>query len=245
MKKLLVATLLTFFTFSASAGMRLLPFTQTEIEFVGDSKTYDVDYYSISEITVEEVAVGDELVWAPQYKGFDKNLGEIIMVVDKLIALGKKIWTIVDAGKPVVNMNMGSPISVLPKTDGGDLAAFYDMDSWSMPMAKTYKVSFKNGFGSKVIGFDYTVNFQWGGKYNNKGAYLTGLNVQASNVSVSWGFKFDASSELVSIVNHGSKDDPVAGASLRVQYKAKTVLREINTSESFHVTGNGQIQKLY
>ncbi|PIK15648.1 hypothetical protein [Halobacteriovorax sp. JY17] len=245
MKKFLAATLLTIFTFSASAGMRSLPFTQTDLEFVDDSKTYDVDYHTISEVTVEEVEIGDEFVWAPQYKGFEKNLGEVIMVVDKLIALGKKIWVIVEAGKPVVTVNMGAPISVLPKTDNGQLAAFYNMDSWSMPMARTYKVSFKNGFGSSVIGFDYTVNFQWGGKYEDKGAYLTGLNVQASNVSVSWGFNFDANSELVSIVNHGSKDSPVAGASVRVNYTAKSVLREIKTSETFHVTGNGLIQKLY
>ncbi|ATH07855.1 hypothetical protein BIY24_07795 [Halobacteriovorax marinus] len=245
MKKLLGATLITLFAFSSSAAMHSLPFTQTDLEYVDESKTYDVDYHTISEITVEEVEIGDELVWAPQYKGFDKNLGEIIMVVDKLIALGKKIWTIVEAGKPVVTVDMGKPISVLPKTDSGQLAAFYDMDSWSMPMARTYKVSFKNGFGSSVIGFDYTVNFQWGGRYEYKGAYLTGLNVQASNVSVSWGFNFDASSELVSIVNHGSRDNPVAGAAVRVKYTAKSVLREIKTSESFHVTGNGQIQKLY
>ncbi len=245
MKKIIAATLLMIFALSASAGIRTLDFTQTDIEANIDSKGYDVDYYSISEITVEEVEVGDELVWASQYKGFDKSLGEVIMVVDKLIALGKKIWPIVEAGKPVINVNMNSPISVLPKNLDGGLVQFYDMDSWSMPIAKTYKVNFKNGFGSSVINFDYTVNFQWGGKYEDKGAYITGLNVQASNVSVSWGFDFDANSELVSIVNHGSKDSPVAGAAIRVNYKAKSVLREIQTSESFHVTGNGQVQKLY
>ena len=245
MKKIIAATLITFLSFSSNAEIRSIPFTQTEIDVVEDSKGYDVDYHSISEITVEEVEVGSELVWGSQYKGFDKNLGEIIMIVDKLIALGKKIWPIVEAGKPVIQVDMASAISVLPKNLEGELVEFYDMYSWSMPRAKTYKVNFKNGFGSSVISFDYTVNFQWGGQYEDKGAYITGLNVQASNVSVSWGFEFNASSELVSIVNHGSKDSPIAGAGVRVSYKAKSILREIQTSESFHVTGDGKIQKLY
>lgn len=240
MKKLLSATLLTLIAFSSHAGMRSLPFTQTEIQQVDSSKSYDEDYFSISEITVTEVEIGDELVWASQYKGFEKNLGEIIMAVDKLIALGKKIWAIVEAGKPVVNVNMGTPISVLPK----DSSAFYDMDSWSTPMVRTYRVEYKNGFGSSVISFDYTVNFQHSGKYQGKGSYITGLNVQASNTSVSWGFNFDASSQLISIANMGSSDEPVAGATIRINYAAKSVLRSISTSESFHVDGNGKLTEL-
>ncbi|OUR94073.1 hypothetical protein A9Q84_18340 [Halobacteriovorax marinus] len=240
MKKLLSATLITLITFSSQAGMRSLPFTQTEIVRVDDSKFYDEDYFTISEITVEEVEIGDELVWASQYKGFEKDLGEVIMMVDKLIALGKKIWAIVEAGKPVVNVNMATPISVLPK----EASAFYDMDSWSSPLVRTYRVVYKNGFGSSVISFDYTVNFQHSGKHDGKGAYITGLNVQASNTSVSWGFNFDASSQLISIANVGSSADPVAGATLRINYSAKSILRSISTSESFHVDGNGKLTEL-
>ncbi|WP_372654927.1 hypothetical protein [Halobacteriovorax sp.] len=245
MKKIITATLLIILTLSASAEVTNLPFSQTKIDGSDDSKGYDVDYHTISEITVEEIEIGDELVWASQYKGFDKNLGEIILVIDKLIALGKKIWPIIEAGKPVIHTSMGDPISVLPKTLDGELIEFYDMHSWSMPMAKTYRVDFKNGFRSSVISFDYTVYFQHGGQYEDKGAYITGLNVQASNVSVSWGFEFSARSELVSIVNHGSNDSPIAGAAIRVDYTAKSILREIQTAESFHVTGKGQIKKLY
>lgn len=244
MKNLLLVSLFTFITLTTQGATRELSFTQVPLANVDDSKSYDEDYFTISKITVTEIEINDELVWAPQYLGFDKNLGEVIMVVDKLIALGKKIWTIIEAGKPVVNVNMGAPISVLPRTEDGDAVAFYDMDSWNMPMAKTYKVEYKNGFGMNVIAFDYTVNFQYGGKYNDKGAYITGLNVQASNTTVSWGFNFDAKSQLMSIVNHGSKDSPVAGAMIRIDYTAKSVFRQISTSESFHVNGLGKIQAM-
>jgi hypothetical protein len=244
MKNLLTVFMFTFLTLTAQAEVRSLPFTQTTIEGLDDSKTYDEDYFTISEITVTDVEISNDLVWAPQYLGFDKNLGQVIMVVDKLIALGKKIWPIIEAGKPVVNVNIGAPISVLPRSEDGDAIAFYNMDSWNMPMAKTYKVEYKNGFGMNVIAFDYTVNFQYGGKYQGAGAYITGLNVQASNTTVSWGFDFDAKSQLMSIVNHGSLEEPVAGATIRIDYTAKSILRQISTSESFHVNGLGKIQPL-
>ena len=244
MKNLLIVSMFTLLAYSVNADARNLPFTQIILEQEDDSKTYDEDYFTISEITVTELEVSDDLVWAPQYIGFDKNIGSAIMVIDKLIALGKKIWPIIEAGRPVVDINMAAAISVLPRTEDGDAVAFYNMDSWNMPMARTYKVEYKNGFGMKVIAFDYTVNFQYGGKYNDTGAYITGLNVQASNTVVSWGFDFNAKSQLISIVNHGSKTNPVAGATIRIDYIAKSILRQINTSESFHVSGKGLIQPL-
>ena len=244
MKNLVTILVFAFVAFNVQAEVRSLPFTQTTIQGIDESKTYDEDYFTISKITVIEVEVTNDLVWAPQYLGFDKTLGEVIMVVDKLIALGKKIWPIIEAGKPVLNVDMGAPISVLPRAEDGDAIAFYNMDSWNMPKAKTYKVEYTNGFGMNVISFDYTVNFQYGGKYQGVGSYITGLNVQASNTTVSWGFNFSATSQLISIVNHGSLEDPVAGATIRIDYTAKSILRQISTSESFHVNGNGRIKAL-
>ena len=35
------------------------------------------------------------------------------MTIDKLVALGKKLYAIVEAGKPVVDVNMNNKVSVL------------------------------------------------------------------------------------------------------------------------------------
>ena len=189
-------------SFSAVGDVKVLPFFQQKIEgaeLPADSK-YDEDYFTIGKVTVTEVDTPIEYL---DDKTDVKNLGQAIMVVDKLIALGKKIWAIIEAGRPVLNTNLMTPLSVLPKTDDPD-AAFYQMEGWSAPKAVTYRVQYENLFGMTVIAFDYTVIFQYAGKYDGTGNYITGLNVKASNVSVAWGFNFDANSSLVNIANRGS-----------------------------------------
>jgi hypothetical protein len=74
---------------------------------------------------------------------------------------------------------------------------------------------------------------------------LTGVDVSASNISVSWGFNFNATSNLVSIANRGTEDDPIASATVKIQYEASSVLRNIQSAQSFHVTGAGDIEQVY
>ncbi|EQC44207.1 hypothetical protein [Bacteriovorax sp. Seq25_V] len=199
-------------------------------------------YFEISEIQVKELPP-----LKANHEALDEqkvDLKQIAMVIDGIIAIGKKIWPIIEAGKPVVDVNMGQGVSVIPFKKGDDLnATFMDMENWSAPVAKRYNVTYKNGFGAKVISFDYTVMFQHSGSFEEKGKYLTGVNVVASNISVAWGFDFKASTELVQISNHGSKDDRVAGATFKVNYTAETVFKTIQSADTFHVMGNGQLTK--
>lgn len=204
-------------------------------------------YYQVSEIVVEEVIQKPDLNLPPltQLDIMNKtDLGQVAIVIDGLIAIGKKIWPIIEAGRPVVDVNMAKGISIIPYKKGDNFdATFYEMENWSMPKFKKYNVTYKNGFGSKVISFDYTVHYQYGGSLNGKGKYLAGVNISASNVSVAWGFSFQAASELVQISNHGANDDQIAGGTFSINYTAKTVVKTISSSDTFHVTGNGDITK--
>jgi hypothetical protein len=199
----------------------------------------DDAYHTIGSISVTEVESPEPSVMPENYVLEEKGLGEIIMSINKLLALGKKIWAIVEAGRPVVQTAFAPTVSVLPNV-ANPKVAFDEMEHWSMPKVKSYKVVYKNLLGMKVIAFTYGVYFQHGGTYKGKGAYLTGVNVDARDVTVSWGFEFNAASTVVAIANRGSSDNPNAGLTIRINYLAKSVLREIRSSESFHVTGNGQ-----
>jgi hypothetical protein len=209
-----------------------------------DQKSDLESYATIVSVEVEELAEEDLDILNEKS---EKSLGQVILVVDQLLALGKKIWPIIQAGKPVVTSNFAPTISVLPRVNGAtsNEISFYEMENWSAPTQKSYKVSFKNGWGSEVISFVYTVAFQYNGSYQGKGRYITGLDVRASQISVSWGFEFNADSVLVNIANLGTQVSPVASATVRINYTAQSVLRTIQTSESFHVTGTGQSSKLY
>ncbi|MCP4913381.1 MAG: hypothetical protein GY909_09685 [Oligoflexia bacterium] len=208
-----------------------------------DEMKLDADYFTIGKVEVKPVEISQEELVSLQEDYLadkaDKNLGKVIMVVDKLLALGTKIWDIVKKGKPVVTTRFATPVSVLPKTNDPN-TVFYEMENWSAPTFKRYRVEFKNLFGMVVVGFTYNVQFQHSGTFNGKGKYITGLTVSASDLSVAWGFNFDADSTLIAITNRGRRDDPLSAATIEIKYKASSVLKEISSSESFHVTGDGK-----
>ncbi|MBY0416297.1 MAG: hypothetical protein K2Q18_19135 [Bdellovibrionales bacterium] len=173
-------------------------------------------------------------------------IDEISMYVDGLIALGKKIWPIIEAGRPVINTTGLAPsISVIPHIPGTPAQAeFYAMADWSAPKSASYRVSFKNYFNSEVIGFTYTVYFQYNGSYLGAGKYITSLRVQASEVYAQWGFDFSATSQLVNMANVGSANAPVASAILEIAYTAKGLLNESRSAQSFYVDGSGVMKPL-
>ncbi len=170
-------------------------------------------------------------------------IDEVSMILDGLLAIGKKIWPIIDAGRPVINSKLAPAVSVLPHLEGEN-GVLNLMANWSVPKVKSYRVSFKNGFNSEVVGFTYTVYWQYNGDLNGVGKYVTGLKVQASEIYTAWGFNFDAASELVSIANVGSQKAPVASAVIAVSYAVKGLINESRSAQSFYVDGNGNFQLL-
>ncbi len=170
-------------------------------------------------------------------------LGGVIMIIDKLIAIGEKIMPTIEKGRPVVSNNSMAAISVLPRLNTKD-PVVHEMGNWSLPMTKHYKISYGNGFGVEVVSFVYSVSFQYNGNYEGKGKYLTGIRASARNVVVSWGFDLDASSQLIQISNVGTAQNVVAGATIEISYTVKNVMRNITTSTSFFVTGAGKLYKL-
>lgn len=244
MKNLLI-TFLTTATLLASAPVWSAIGDTTELPFhttkkLVNGEKQDDPYFEIEKITVTEIET-EEYFNDEKFDG-NKDLGSIILSIEKLIALGTKIYDIIKKGKPVTNLSFAKPVSVLPQTEDPN-TAFTQMAGWSMPTAKTYRVEYKNLFGMSVIAFDYTVYFQHSGTYEDKGSYITGLTVRATNISVSWGFEFNASSALETISNMGTRVDPKAAATMRINYQASSILSDIQSSESFFATGTGEIVK--
>lgn len=237
----LINILIASFMLIGQTNARELDFTEN---FLNHNFIYNEEsskYFEISSISVEEIENLDL-----QDKDIAGDIGSVITIVDKLIALGQKVWPIIKAGKPVINSDLHKihPIYVLPEVAAqAPEFTFNSMSGWDMPIAKSYRVSYKNGFGAEVIGFNYTVFFQGGGQFEGVGSYLGGVQVVASNISVSWGYEFNATSTFMGAMNMGTMESPIAGATIRIDYKAKTIIKEIQSSEIFTVNGLGAIQK--
>lgn len=167
----------------------------------------------------------------------------IIMVVDKLIAIGQKIIPTIEKGKAVVTNSPMSAVSVLPRIEGTD-PVVHEMGNWSLPVTKHYKIVYKNGFGTDVVSFIYSVTYQHGGTYGGKGKYLTGIRASARKIDIAWGFDLDASSQLVQISNIGTTSNVVAAATIEIQYTVKNWTRTITNAVSFFVAGDNRLYKL-
>lgn len=166
------------------------------------------------------------------------GLGDVLIVTKQLIALGKEVYKIIEAGKPVVTVD-SAPVSVLPRDLKGEPVDPLNMSGWSAPKAKKYKVVAKNYLGMSPVSFEFMLIFSYGGKMDEKGFYLTGAQIKPTSVQVAWGYKVDASFKVQSIVNQGSQKDPVAGAVLMIDYTIKTVMKESRQNRSFFVNGLG------
>lgn len=170
-------------------------------------------------------------------------LDSIIMVVDKLVAIGQKVIPTIEKGKSVVTNNPMSAVSVIPRFDTVN-PVLHEMENWSIPVTKHYKIVYENGWGVEIVSFVYSVTYQYGGQFEGKGKYLTGIRASARNISVAWGFDLDASSQLIQISNIGTNQDVVAGATVEISYTVKNWTRIITSHVSFFIAGDGRMYKL-
>ncbi|MBY0415880.1 MAG: hypothetical protein K2Q18_17035 [Bdellovibrionales bacterium] len=225
---------------------------EESIEFINEDKKAELTTKSFGDVNLPKQPKGNaqevtELVAATGGGASTSSiigvLDGVIMVVDKLIAIGQKIIPTIEKGKAVVTNNPMTAVSVLPRLDTKD-PVLHDMGGWSIPVTKHYKIAYKNGYGSEVISFIYSVTYQYGGSHDGKGRYLTGIRASARNITVSWGFDLDATSQLIQISNVGTQDKVVAGATVEISYTVKNWTRQITTNESFFVAGDGRLFKL-
>ncbi|MEX1099630.1 MAG: hypothetical protein WEB87_04350, partial [Bacteriovoracaceae bacterium] len=82
-----------------------------------------------------------------------QGLGEVLIVTKNLIALGKEIYKIIEAGKPVVTIE-STPVSVLPRDAKGEYVDPFHLTNWSAPKVKKYKVVAIIYMGMKPVSFE-------------------------------------------------------------------------------------------
>jgi hypothetical protein len=172
------------------------------------------------------------------------GVSDAIAVADQLIAIGTKVWDIIVSGKPNVELSWVKPISVLSTAGADQTDAFYQMEGWSMPVVKTFIVEAKNILGQVRGSFKYNIVYQHSGHVGGKGRYITGLFVNAREVIGKWGNSLSASSELMSISNIGSLNEPVAMVLMRLEYTYSSAFKRIKNSRLFTINGEGDFVKL-
>ncbi len=172
-----------------------------------------------------------------------REISSAIAVARDLIALGEEFYALVEKGKPVSKVNV-TPISVLPRNEDGSPVDELATENWEIPKSKRYSMTLKNLYGMKVVDMVFNLNFSYGGSYDGRGKFLTGVQITVDNVQPAWGYSFDASFKLVSITNMGTADDPIAGATIQMSYAVSTIMSRKEMTKTFFITANGDIERV-
>jgi len=155
------------------------------------------------------------------------------------ITLGEKIWALIAANKPVVSVQTKRAF-ILPVAEQD----WTQMENWKGPAVHSYRLEYKNLFGSTVITHTYTVAYNYGGTYNNAGQFLANVTVIPSTVNVAWGYTLNTSVELGDAVNTASKVSPVPGIEIQIITKVDTVVKHAENRDAFFVKGSGECQPM-
>jgi len=169
------------------------------------------------------------------------DLSAIDVALDQIINVGKKVWSVVAAGKPVMNVKFDFA-TAFPKgvTVASELHGFSDLQY------KSFDYTGTNGFGMEVFKVQYTVVYQYGGSYAGKGKYITSASIVPQNVSVVWGYSLNMNVDNVSVSNLGTSESPVAGMNLMANIKVSTVMKSEELNELFAVRGdNGLLTRAH
>lgn len=173
-----------------------------------------------------------------------EQVGKVIAVAKDIVALGEDIYKLVQKGKPT-NTTDFSPIAIVPRDPiSKEVVNPFDMENCSMPTQKKYSTVIKSSTGAEAVRFEYMVVFSHSCSFNGNGKFIQSAIVQPVSVKTSYGWDFSASMKLNSVMNYGSKDQPLVGAYITIKYSMNSWHTAFERNDTLHITGKGDINNL-
>jgi hypothetical protein len=179
-------------------------------------------------------------VGSPRIQSFD--VGTIIIgtiILDALVNIGKSVWNVIQAGRPKVNLDT-DVASAVPQ----GISSWAELDSWKDPVAKLYRTQLLSVNQKSLGDVYYRLVFTYGGGYRGAGKYLTNVTIMPAQLSVPYLREFYAQTKVTELINHGTKDNPIAGMSLVLSWGIESVFNKTIQSISLHVRGDGKVDVL-
>ena len=176
-----------------------------------------------------------------QFQQGVQNASGVVALLDQIVNLVDKIFTVIAKGQPVVDINVNYANAV-----PYGISHWTQLQGWKAPAIKRYSISYKNLYGIKVVKVEFQVHYTYGGNYNGRGKYLTGVTVEPTKVDTLWGWNVDMVAEVPdsTIANVGTSEDPIASMQVQLRYKVHSIMSDIQQKAIFYVRGDGQFKHL-
>lgn len=229
MKKLAIFVLLASLLPAMAQCQDNPAFTKAELAAAqADPLRYTLDPESV---TVELVSA-QAPVWTE--KGV---VGSIVTIIN----IANKIWGIIKDNAPVTEVETKYAAAVPEGATSPN-----QLYGWQGPATYEYKIRAKNAYGAETVSVTYKVVFNYGGKFDGKGQYLTGVTIVPGAMNVAWGYKLSMNAFVpdTTITNLGTYEDPLAAMQLKLSTKIASVLKQWDGTSVYHIKGNGEMKEI-
>jgi len=165
---------------------------------------------------------------------FSESLDQTGVLIDKIINLGQKVWSVIEKGRPMVNINYHYANALPAGVRPGELEGFSPLQFQSVRHTGV------NFYGATVYDVTYTLAHRFGGRFDGVGAYIEGATVLPQDVEVLWGYTVNMNVESVSTVNIGTRENPVASLAMETLLSVKTVLQDVQMRNIHEFRGDSE-----
>lgn len=176
----------------------------------------------------------DQTIALPPLPGTQDGLGRVTDIIN----VGARIWDIIKANKPVVDIKT-TYASAVP----AGVSHWGELSQWKAPQGHRFGLIMENKLGAKVVDVDAVVWRTTHGSYKGKGRYLTNVTVEPVRTRVLWGYTLDMTSAVSEAVNVGSAEDPIAALTVKLSYGVKNILQDHQGKFVFYTTGEGLFEE--
>lgn len=182
---------------------------------------------------------GDEPVMQGSLEANSLNLPAIAagtIVLDAMVNLGKKVWDIIEKGKPKVDISMDTA-SAVPK----GITHWTQLEGWRDPISKLYRAQLLQTPTLPLGDIYFRLVFLYGGSVAGKGKYLANVAIMPAQMNIPYLHNVFARSQVLELMNQGTKTNPVAGMTLQLQWGQHFgfLSNEIFQSVGIHIRGDG------
>lgn len=239
---LLIFTVAFTLTHSASAYTRYSNYTKkyltvTSVEMVDLTKRYENASENLKSETPYKSYVSNNQFHNKQTQvSIGSKLDQVEFIVDRIINIGQKIWTVVEKGKPISNYT-NLKATALPE----NATKWDQLENWQKPRSKIIGITYKNAYGIEVVRFIYRIVFLYGGSARGVGQYIGYAAVEPLEITVAYMYTFNARASVDAVYNMGSSQNPLAGMILNINWTVETVLKKSTMTHSYVLDGTGII----
>lgn len=226
--------------FLAPVASAAEPFSPAEIQAAAaDPKAFTLDPATVELVRLTETPL-------PQGEGPGIPEGgappagrDPLVLLDRIVNLGLKLWKIVEENRPVVDVR-SQYANALPQ----GVPDWSALSGWGRPEATVYALRAKNLYGVTVVNLRYMVQRTKGGSYEGKGRYLHAVSAVPLRVDAAWGYRVALRAEAPSVANVGTSEDPVAGMVLNLTWVIDTVVKHSQGTAVYYLQGDGVYREI-